>query len=173
MKEILKYLRNLNSYSQSDISQKLGISRQTYFKYESGLSLPSEKMIKKLAQVYKVDEAFIIKNHLPSIPEKKSLYSQKESEHSVAEPTLNYSSAEEKGKVYDAYFDGNTVRVLGGLETTFTAGQKFKLVEVAEDRKDIAQKVLMNFRGSLNLPADFDYKKELINALEEKYDSAD
>lgn len=164
MKEILKYLRNINSYTQSDISQKIGVSRQTYFKYESGTSLPSEKILQKLAEVYHVTPDFILKNQIPQLE--------------IASPSVKYGeSVGSVQKSYDAYFDGNTVRVMDGAESNFSIGQRFKLVEMNEDeemeKKRKAINTLKKFRGTLDLPADFDYKKELIKALEEKYDSAD
>jgi transcriptional regulator with XRE-family HTH domain len=174
MKEILKYLRNINSYTQSDISQKIGVSRQTYFKYESGAALPSEKILQKMAEIYKVDEAFIKANKIPALTEKKEdLYDMKSTDFEVASPSVKYGSSAWSGqRSYDAYFDGNTVRVMDGAESNFSIGQRFKLVEVDEDeemeKKRKAINTLMKFRGTLDLPADFDYKKELMEALDEK-----
>ena len=119
------------------------------------------------------------KKKIPQLTEKKEdLYDKQESELEIASPSVKYGeSVGSVQKSYDAYFDGNTVRVMDGAESNFSIGQRFKLVEMNEDeemeKKRKAINTLKKFRGTLDLPADFDYKKELIKALEEKYDSAD
>ena len=42
MKEILKYLRQTNSFTQEEIARKLEISRQTYINYENGEVEPGD-----------------------------------------------------------------------------------------------------------------------------------
>ena len=42
MKEILKYLRQTNSFTQEEIARKHEISRQTYIKYENGEVEPGD-----------------------------------------------------------------------------------------------------------------------------------
>lgn len=54
MKEILKYLRSVNSYSQEKVAESIGLSRQSYNKYEVGTVIPSDKIVKKLADLYNV-----------------------------------------------------------------------------------------------------------------------
>ena len=163
MKEILKYLRNINSYTQSDISQKIGVSRQTYFKYESGTSLPSEKILQKLAEVYHVTPDFILKNQIPQLE--------------IASPSVkNGESLGSVQKSYDAYFDGNTVRVMDGAESNFSIGQRFKLVEMNEDEEmEKKRKALKTIRDIIARKpftrSDDDpyYKEALYEALMEKY----
>lgn len=163
MKEILKYLRNINSYTQSDISQKIGVSRQTYFKYESGTSLPSEKILQKLAEVYHVTPDFILKNQIPQLE--------------IASPSVKYGeSVGSVQKSYDAYFDGNTVRVMDGAESNFSIGQRFKLVEMNEDEEmEKKRKALKTIRDIIARKpftrSDDDpyYKEALYEALMEKY----
>lgn len=67
MKEILKYLRTVNSLSQKDVAEKLGLSRQSYNKYEAGSVVPSDKTVKKLAGLYDVSVEFIKANIVPKI----------------------------------------------------------------------------------------------------------
>ena len=178
MKEILKYLRNINSYTQSDISQKIGVSRQTYFKYESGTSLPSEKILQKLAEAYHVTPDFILKNQIPQLTEKKEdLYDKQESELEIASPSVKYGeSVGSVQKTYDAYFDGNTVRVMDGAESNFSIGQRFKLVEMNEDEEmEKKRKALKTIRDIIARKpftrSDDDpyYKEALYEALMEKY----
>ena len=42
MREILKYLRQTNSFTQEEIVRKIEISRQTYIKYENGEVEPGD-----------------------------------------------------------------------------------------------------------------------------------
>ena len=69
MKEILKYLRQINSFSQERIAQKLGISRQSYIKYENGSVVPNNSTVHHLAAIYGVSEEFIRSNKIPSVQE--------------------------------------------------------------------------------------------------------
>ena len=62
MKEILKYLRQTNSFTQEEIAQKLEISRQSYIKYENGDVEPNDKIIRKLAIIYNVSESSLTDN---------------------------------------------------------------------------------------------------------------
>ena len=44
-------LRKLNNLSQEDIAEKIGVSRQTLSKYETGESLPDIERCKQLADL--------------------------------------------------------------------------------------------------------------------------
>lgn len=48
----LAMLRNLNGFSQEEIAEKIGISRQAYAKWEKGETLPDVEKCAKLAKVY-------------------------------------------------------------------------------------------------------------------------
>lgn len=52
LKENLKMLRNLHGYSQEQIAEKIGISRQAYAKWESGATVPDIEKCSLLARVY-------------------------------------------------------------------------------------------------------------------------
>ncbi len=52
LKENLAMLRKLNGYSQEQIAEKIGISRQAYAKWESGATVPDIDRAALLAQVY-------------------------------------------------------------------------------------------------------------------------
>ena len=54
LKENLVILRNLNGYSQEQIAEKVGISRQAYAKWESGATTPDVEKAARLAEVYGV-----------------------------------------------------------------------------------------------------------------------
>ena len=54
LKENLIMLRNLHGYSQEEIAEKIGISRQAYAKWERGATVPDIVKCAALAQVYGV-----------------------------------------------------------------------------------------------------------------------
>lgn len=45
-------LRNLNGYSQEEVAEKIGISRQAYAKWEKGETVPDVERCQKLADLY-------------------------------------------------------------------------------------------------------------------------
>ena len=65
IKNILKFLREAAGYSQEELAEKLGISRQTYIKYESLETKPTLEIVEKLSKLYDVDYACIIDNKEP------------------------------------------------------------------------------------------------------------
>ena len=54
LKENLIILRNVKGYSQEEIAEKIGISRQAYAKWESGATIPDIEKCCRLAEVYGV-----------------------------------------------------------------------------------------------------------------------
>lgn len=52
--ENLTELRKLNNYSQEDLADRIGVSRQTLSKYETGESLPDIEKCRLLADVFSV-----------------------------------------------------------------------------------------------------------------------
>lgn len=54
LKDNLVMLRSINGFSQEEIAEKIGISRQAYAKWESGASVPDIEKCALLASVYGV-----------------------------------------------------------------------------------------------------------------------
>ena len=52
LKENLIMLRNIHGFSQEEIAEKIGISRQAYAKWETGATVPDIEKCKKLADIY-------------------------------------------------------------------------------------------------------------------------
>ena len=52
LKDNLIMLRKLNGYSQEQVAEKIGISRQAYAKWEQGLTVPDVEKASQLAGVY-------------------------------------------------------------------------------------------------------------------------
>ena len=61
LKENLIMLRNIHGFSQEEIAEKIGISRQAYAKWESGKTVPDIDKCNLLAQVYGVTIDSLIK----------------------------------------------------------------------------------------------------------------
>lgn len=172
MKEILKYLRQTNSYTQEEIARKLDISRQSYIKYENGEVEPGEKTIRALSIIYGVREDFICKNEIPN------------PEYIMGEPDVPYGTSvlPDGRKIFEGLFDGMAVRILDSLEgLNIKKGQKFKLyieTEEESEKKENAYESIMEIIGKRKpcvLGADEDsYYKDMINkAREEKYGHID
>ncbi len=54
LKDNLVMLRSINGFSQEEIAEKIGISRQAYAKWESGATVPDIEKCALLASVYGV-----------------------------------------------------------------------------------------------------------------------
>lgn len=54
LKENISILRNVNGYSQEEVAEKIGISRQAYAKWEKGETVPDVERCHKLAELYGV-----------------------------------------------------------------------------------------------------------------------
>ena len=61
LKENLAMLRKLNGYSQEQIAEKIGISRQAYAKWESGATVPDIDRAALLAQAYGISLDSLLK----------------------------------------------------------------------------------------------------------------
>ena len=54
LKENLIILRNIHGFSQEEIAEKIGISRQAYAKWETGTTVPDIEKCMRLAETYGV-----------------------------------------------------------------------------------------------------------------------
>lgn len=54
LKDNISRLRNVNGYSQEEVAEKIGISRQAYAKWEKGETIPDVERCQKLAELYEV-----------------------------------------------------------------------------------------------------------------------
>lgn len=101
MNETIKALREQNNYSQNSLATFLGISRQMYIKYEQGVIAPPVKVVKDLANFYRVPYEYIIDDKL-AVKESVSYEKHKECSYSynthnndmaVASPSPAYGAA--------------------------------------------------------------------------------
>lgn len=61
LKENLIMLRNIHGFSQEEIAEKIGISRQAYAKWENGVTVPDIEKCMRLAEVYGVTIDSLVK----------------------------------------------------------------------------------------------------------------
>lgn len=52
LKENISMLRSVNGYSQEEVAEKIGVSRQAYAKWEKGETVPDVERCQKLAELY-------------------------------------------------------------------------------------------------------------------------
>ncbi len=80
-KDNLVMLRKLNGYSQEQIAEKVGVSRQAYAKWESGDTIPDIERAACIAQVYGVTVDSLLKTEnvegigvIPPAPPGKNIW---------------------------------------------------------------------------------------------------
>ncbi|WP_017728799.1 helix-turn-helix domain-containing protein [Halalkalibacterium ligniniphilum] len=56
----LKNLRNNNGYTQQEMANRLGITRQAYGKYENSQAEPDIKTLKKIAEIFNVKTDYLL-----------------------------------------------------------------------------------------------------------------
>ena len=54
LKDNISRLRTVNGYSQEEVAEKIGVSRQAYAKWEKGETIPDVERCQKLAELYGV-----------------------------------------------------------------------------------------------------------------------
>lgn len=81
LKDNLIMLRNMYGMSQEEISEKIGISRQAYAKWESGSTVPDIEKCKRLADFYDVTIDSLLKTEtedkigiIPPAPKGKNIW---------------------------------------------------------------------------------------------------
>ena len=81
LKDNLLMLRGIHGYSQEEIAEKIGISRQAYAKWESGATIPDIEKCSRLAQVYGTTVDGLLKTEelddghvLPPAPKGKNVW---------------------------------------------------------------------------------------------------
>ena len=59
MKERIKLIRKTLAINQSEMAEKINLARATIASYENGNSLPSDRTIKDIAEVFNVNEQWL------------------------------------------------------------------------------------------------------------------
>lgn len=121
MKETIRYLREKQSLSQGQVADHLGISRQTYSKFESGETEPSVSHLKMLASLYQVNILVFIENRyaiqesnseaispFPNFPNQPTSHKEVIYQTRAVEPLVLSSPP----PVYEGVYDGTCVKPL-------------------------------------------------------------
>ena len=81
LEDNLIMLRNIHGYSQEEIAEKIGISRQAYAKWESGATIPDIEKCSRLAEVYGITIDSLIRTEtadgiglIPPAPKGKNIW---------------------------------------------------------------------------------------------------
>ncbi len=81
LKDNLAMLRNMHGFSQEQIAEKIGISRQAYAKWESGATIPDIEKCSLLAKVYGTSIDSLVKTEtvdgvgvIPPAPNGKNIW---------------------------------------------------------------------------------------------------
>lgn len=60
--ENIKRLREVNGYSQTDLAQKIGVTRAAVSQYENGVTIPRMGVIERMAHVFSVPKSELIES---------------------------------------------------------------------------------------------------------------
>jgi AbrB family looped-hinge helix DNA binding protein len=81
LKDNLAMLRRIRGYSQEEIAEKIGISRQAYAKWESGATIPDVEKCRLLAEAYGTSVDGLLQTHteerlgtIPPAPKGKNIW---------------------------------------------------------------------------------------------------
>lgn len=144
----LKGLRKKRDWSQQELADKVGVSKQSIFNYENGKKTPSRDTVAKLAQVLKVSQDFLLSGAQDSLD---SL------EFDKGTPEHEYTQARE----YLAFDIGRRALVTRYLENnTFTISDLEYFLGTYE--------VPSEFVDSLNYEEKLSYLKFIMNNEIEK-----
>lgn len=121
LKENLIMLRNVHGFSQEEIAEKIGISRQAYAKWESGATVPDIGKCKCLADIYDITIDSLIKTE--TIDGKENILPAPKGKNIWGSVTIN-----ERGQLVIP----KAARELFGL----TGGQR--LIVLSDDKEGIA-----------------------------------
>lgn len=63
----IMYLRKANKWSQEFLAETLDVSRQTIYKWEAGLAIPSKKNLDQLVKLFAVSYDFLLSDEVDYI----------------------------------------------------------------------------------------------------------
>lgn len=58
--ERLNFLREKNNYTKSELAEKIGITRMSYFRYEKGKRLPTYEILLQMADIFDVSVDYLM-----------------------------------------------------------------------------------------------------------------
>lgn len=131
LKDNLLILRNVNGFSQEEIAEKIGISRQAYAKWERGITVPDVDKCVRLADIYGITIDTLI--HYNTHQEGMVVPPAPKGKHIFGTVTMN-----ERGQIVIPKIARETLEINGGdrLVVLGEEGEGIALVkaEVFENR---------------------------------------
>ncbi|WP_192942759.1 XRE family transcriptional regulator [Streptococcus dysgalactiae] len=116
--EILQKRREQLGLSKTDIARQIGITKQSYFTWENGKTVPSKPNIEKLAQVLRVSTTYFESEHKIVHTYLKLNALNREKVEDYAEELL---IVQEENKVVQLY----SVKVIDDIELSAGTGESF------------------------------------------------
>lgn len=121
LKDNLLILRNINGFSQEEIAEKIGISRQAYAKWEKGTTVPDVYKCARLAEIYGITIDTLI--HYNTRQEGRTVPPAPKGKHIFGTVTMN-----ERGQIVIPKIARETLEINGGD----------RLIVLGEDGEGIA-----------------------------------
>lgn len=121
LKDNLLILRNINGFSQEEIAEKIGISRQAYAKWEKGTTVPDVDKCARLAEIYGITIDTLI--HYNTRQEGMTVPPAPKGKHIFGTVTMN-----ERGQIVIPKIARETLKINGGD----------RLIVLGEDGEGIA-----------------------------------
>ena len=82
----IQLLRRENGWSQDELAEKLGVSRQSVSKWESGKALPDSEKVLAIAQLFDVSTDFLLKDDMEPVFEEAAEPQEIENSDKPQEP---------------------------------------------------------------------------------------
>lgn len=138
LKDNLIMLRNLAGFSQEEVAEQVGISRQAYAKWEKGLTIPDVEKCALLAKLYKVTVDTLLKFEPPG--EDKVCSPGPNGKHIFGTVTMN-----EKGQIVIPKLAREVMQLHAGERLVILGDEKegIALVKVELFERNIEQAMVL------------------------------
>lgn len=118
LRENIINLRNTYGYSQEEVAEKIGISRQAYAKWEKGETVPDIEKCALLADLYgtSLDQLYKERESVEGLPEAEGLLPGPKGRHIFGTVTMNEKGQiviPKKAREIMGYAPGENLLVLG------------------------------------------------------------
>lgn len=118
LQENIINFRNAYNYSQEEVAEKIGISRQAYAKWEKGETIPDIEKCALLAKLYNttIDQLYADVERIEGVPEAEKLPPAPKGKHIFGTVTINDKGQiviPKKAREIMDYKPGDSLLVLG------------------------------------------------------------
>lgn len=81
--ERIKFLREMNEFTQKDVADRLGVEPAAISKYELNLREPNVESIKKLSEIFEVSIDYLLGNEVDISEQRRIIYKNEKREHQL------------------------------------------------------------------------------------------